>query len=367
MYNYNHLTVAKKQKGLTLIELMVATTLGILVILGVTQSLLAMSQSSRVSARYAELHKNANLGLSYVAFRMRNALSTPCESYNRIGSSNLTVQPLADSAQTPITNAHQTQISNLIRGFGVDVLSEQVSRDFDGDGTPSDYTTDRVRLISIEDRLLANSRVTHKSKDVTVNGEFVSTSGSDMLYAITDCEKMDIFRADRSSLPLSGGGNGTRLTFMDNTNIITAYDPDDLSIISPLDVAEIYVNDEGNLIDKTLFQAPGGALIDNVDLIRVLFGVDSNGDGTTDRYITAPQLSGLPSNSNSIMSADIYMLIRVDKTNPSYPKDMTVKLPITDTPITGALPQMETITLADRIQRKVFMRSVVFRNNAMTL
>lgn len=380
MHKYNlsryNLSLSKKQNGLSLIELMIALGLGIVVIFGVTQSLISMSLSSRVQSRNAELLETADSALSYISFRMRNALSTPCERYAKIDSTELHIQGLAGNFGGEDISAPQaTAIADLIngtaagQGLGITVTSTQVSRDF-GAGN-NDYGTDNITLVSIGDRLTPETDVTFKTTAITIDGTFVSPRvGNNTLYAITDCKKMDIFRASRTvnsgktSLGFMGVGTPT------GTNIESAYRVADLSIISPLDVAEISVNSNGNLIDKTIFKNSGGALMNNVDLIRILFGVDHGGDGITDQYVTANQLNTLV--GSTIMSADIFMLVRVPTADAAYSDNYTVSLPNTSQAIgagssSNAMPEMEEITITDKVQRKVFMRSVVFRNNAITL
>lgn len=367
MHNYN---LSNRQNGLSLIELMIALVLGIIVIFGVTQSLIAMSVSSRVQSRNAELLETADSALSYISFRMRNALSTPCERYVEIEDA-LTIHGLAGTVNVQgsptdeiITATQNTQISNLIRGLGISVASNNVTRNF-GNGA-SNFLTDDITLVSIGDRKMTDGDVLYNTTSVTVDGTFVSPRvGNETLYAITDCEKMDVFRAARTV-----ASGVTTLNFMKpgdptGTNIRAAYRTADLSIVSPLDVTQISVNDSGQLTDRTIFKTSGGALMDNVELIRVLFGVDNGTDGIVDQYISAAQLASMP--NSTVMSADIYMLVRVPSADPAFSANYNIELPRTDTAISGALPAMDNINVTDKVQRKVFMRSVVFRNNAITL
>lgn len=368
MRNYNFLN---KQSGVSLIELMLAMVLGIIVIFGVTQSLISMSQSSRVQSRNAELLETADTALSYLSFRARNSLSTPCERYSKLHSSGLTIQGLAgDIASETITPTQAAAIQNLINGFGITITPRAVARNFGS--TYINYNTDDITLVSIGERLFPTTDVTFMSKEVEIGGTFATSQvGNKTLYAITDCKKMDVFRAKR--VEESGA---TKLKFMVNaadptksTDIKAAYRIDDLSIVSPLDIAEISVTDDGRLIDKTVFRDNSGSLMNNVDLIRVLIGVDNTQNGIIDQYITAPQIDDLD-NTSTVISADIYLLVKASNADTSIDSSYDIYLPDTTVEISGgnsALPQMEKITITDKIQRKVFMRSIAFRNNAITL
>ncbi len=362
MYSYN---LSKKQKGLNLIELMIALALGIIVILGVTQSLITMSTSSRLQSRHAELQETADAALSYIALKLHNALSTPCERYNRvIGGGELNIRPLTGSFTnstngTETINATQESIiTNLINGFGISIASTTVSRDFGGGAT--NVNTDNITLIGAGDRLFPTTNVDFTTTVINFNRNFSQPRvGNETLYTITDCKTMDVFRASRAT----SGGN-VSLT-LDSPVIEKAYRVGTLSVVSPLDVTTISVDANRRLSDSTIFIASGGSLIDNIELIRVLFGVDKTGNGIVDQYITPGQLSGMPSGS-AVLSADIYMMVRAPSRDAAYAASYTLQMPDTTTAI-SALPTMETFTVTDKIPRRVFMRSIVFRNNAITL
>ncbi|PID65060.1 MAG: hypothetical protein CR962_00255 [Gammaproteobacteria bacterium] len=364
MYNYN---LSKKQNGLNLIELMVALVLGLIVIIGVTQSLISISKSSRVQARNAELSETADTALSYISFRLHNALSSPCERYSKVGGAGeLNIRPLAggftDTAGSTetISATQATDIGNLINGFGVNVISTPVNRDFGSGAAP--VNTNDITLISIGDRLFPTTNVNFTTTTIGFNGIFTNTRvKNETLYAITDCKTMDVFRASRN---VSGGN--TTLTLAAPV-IEKAYRTGDLSIVSPLDVTTISVDVNRRLSDDTVFIPTGGSLIDNIELIRVLFGVDKTGNGIADQYIIPSQLTSLPSGT-TVLSADIYMMVRAPGgSDRAYDDNYNLQMPDTSTAITGATPTMETFTITDQIPRRVFMRSVVFRNNAITL
>ncbi len=368
MYSYN---LSKKQKGLNLIELMIALALGIIVILGVTQSLITMSTSSRLQSRHAELQENADAALSYIALKMHNALSSPCERYSRVvGGGELNIRPLAGSFSNgtggteTIDSTQESIITNLINGFGINVASTTVSRNF-GNGAVN-VNTDNITLIGAGDRLFPTNDVDFTTTVINFNRNFSQPRvGNKTLYTITDCKTMDVFRASRTT-----SGSNVSLTL--NAPVIQkAYRQGTLSVVSPLDVTTISVDANRRLSDSTIFIPSGGSLTDNIELIRVLFGVDKTGNGIVDQYIAPSQLSGVPAGS-AVLSADVYMMVRAPSRDAAYDDNYELKMPDTTTAISGAgiagaLPTMETFTIKDKIPRRVFMRSIVFRNNAITL
>ncbi len=366
MYSYN---LSKKQKGLNLIELMIALALGIIVILGVTQALITMSASSRLQSRHAELQETADAALSYIAFKLHNALSSPCERYSRVsGGGELNIRTLTGSftnstnGTETIDTAQANTITNLINGFGINVTSTAVPRDFGGGA--ANVNTDNITLIGAGDRLFPTTNVDFTTTTINFNRRFSQPRvGNETLYTITDCKTMDVFRASRAA-------GGLRLTLA-AAEIEKAYRRGTLSMVSPLDVTTISVDANRRLSDNTIFIPSGGSLADNIELIRVLFGIDKSGNGIVDQYIVPSQLSGMPAGS-VVLSADIYMMVRAPSRDAAYDDNYELTMPDTTVAITGsgtagALPTMETFTITDKIPRRVFMRSVVFRNNAITL
>lgn len=135
-------------------------------------------------------------------------------------------------------------------------------------------------------------------------------------------------------------------------------------MIAPVLVSQIWVSN-GDLHGGSALAADAGALMDNVELIRLIFSVDKDGDGLADTFVTASQVGGLPAD-NAIVSADIYLLTRVSQADSiNITGDYKLTLPVTNKEIGQNL--MQEVTFTDKIPRKVFMRSVTFRNNAITL
>lgn len=361
MHNFNLLS---PQRGVTLIELMVALALGITVIMGVTQGLVSLTNSSRVQIKNAELQESGDAALSYISFRLRNALSTPCERFAKLKPTNVKVHNLAgeisynddkgNNKKENITGADS--LKTMIEGLGVKVAQETVK------GKKSD----RLTIVGTGQRYFIGSDINFNSNIITINSpvDFTAT-GNKTLYSLTNCKNMDVFRAKPNF-----GSMVTRLEMREGSTskslIKKSYTVTDSSMIAPVDVSEIFVDSQGRLMSKSLFLRSPGPLMDNVDLMRVLFSVDKDGDGMADQYITASQLNTTPSNElGNVLSADIYLLVRLPDKEGLFPAEQTFYLPGTDTDITSNF--MEAIKYDDKIPRKVFTRSVVLRNNAITL
>lgn len=366
MRNFN---LFKAQRGVNLIELMIALALGIIVIMGVTQGLLSLTNSSRIQIKNAELQESGDTALSYIGFRLRNALSTPCERFAQLNrTNNVKVHDLGgeisykddkgDDKKENITDAKELEA--MIKGLGIKVTQDTVK------GKKSDHLT----IVGMGQRYFIEEDVNFKSDKIKIGSELAYTlTDSKTLYGITNCKYVDVFRAEpdfktgETTLELKEGDT--------NKNLIQKnYTVSDSSMIAPIDVSEIYVDDQGRLVNKSVFRRSPGPLMDNVDLMRVLFSVDvdkdgDGGDGIADKYITASQLKDMEADKVNILSADIYLLVRLPDKEALFPAEQTFYLPKTDADLNANF--MEAIKYDDYIPRKVFIRSIALRNNAITL
>lgn len=354
MYNFNQ-KMKKSQRGLTLIELMVALALGVIVIIGVSDGLLSMTKSSRLQTRNAELQEKADTALSYIGFSLRNALSAPCERFAEVDK--LTVSSQINGNWNGDNVKTTDKVAKLFTEKGLRVGANNISKKLEG--SSKTYRSDNITWVATEGRMPLVNDVTFGSKKLEINAKLPrSRITSESLYAITDCDNMDIFRAKAST-------NGKTLTFRSGTEIIPRYAVGS-SMVASVDVSEIKVENDGRLVQKSLFKRSGGPLMEDVELIRIVFSIDNDGDGITDRYVTANQLNNLPAD-NKVLSADIYMMVKTGNANPAIPASYELKMPNTAADIQAGAGFMQTFTITDKVQRKVFMRSVALRNNAITL
>lgn len=363
MHNFN---VKKAQHGLTLIELLVALVLGVLILLSVSQGLVTLNSSNRTQSNNALLQETGDTALSYIAFELRSALSTPCDRFSTLNENKgrLTVRPLKGSisAENIPNVATENKLRKLITGVGVTVTTTNVGTV----GNKSNVKTDNLRLISTGTRLFIDDDVNYNSTKVKVKGSFLAAANdTQTIYALTDCEYMDIFRATPSSL------NNELTFFPAGTKITRRYAANTPSMVAPLNVTDITI-EGGKLISKSQFVVipPGDTpdpLLNNVELMRILFAVDKDGNDSPDSYITAKQVSTLPVGSR-IISADIYLMVRLPNIDSAWQSSYKLSMPQTNQPIqTSGRPNTQIFTFTDRVPRKIFVRSVAIRNNSQML
>lgn len=370
MYSFK---TKQSQRGMTLIEILIASALGVVIILGVSRSMTALSQSSGIQQGQNNIQQTADLALSYLGLRLRNALSTPCNQINALNAINIsTLQDSTATAADPdsMTATDQTSINNLTVGHGISVTQAAVTLNgvavSQADGTAvAAVTTDNISLISAKDKLRLNGESgiqqpgTNAVSTLTIQGIFpAANNDNNSLYVITNCENMDVFRANRAE-----AGTTTTLTTVPNTLFSINYRGTEAALVSRLSASTIGIDNNGNLFDRPMFGAvAGNTLMDDVELVRILFGVDVGNDGLVDRYITASQLAGLPSNIR-VLTAEVFLLVQTDSAAAAVPTNYVLTIPDTSAnlPNTGVIP-MHTLTITDRVMRRVFSRSITFRN-----
>lgn len=349
------------QKGVSLIEILVATALGVVVILGVSQSLSNMVISSRLQEQNNDMQQTADMTLSYIDYRLRSALATPCASLDDINAAgDLQVNPFGSpgSLGNDINGnaVNRNRIIALINQGGIEVTNSTVSV-----GGNSTRTDNLITMSAGEKRIITNAAgtgVTSPSINISY-GLSYKIQGNKKLFVISDCDHADVFvtSADISETT-------TTITPLSTSEFKTNYLSTASAMVAPLEVTQLSISNNGKLNDYPIFDVAGKqTLIDDVELLRILFGIDTTDDGKINRYISASQLTA----SDTVISAELYLLVRAPGGQINLAvRDYSVTLPNTGVNITNPTSPVttETLNFNDGIMRKVFTRTVTFRNNA---
>lgn len=181
------------QKGLSLVELLVALALSAILILGIFTVYMESSQTSRLSTSLARVQESARIGLDILARDLRMVGFQGCADPD-----DVTLNVIADNPPTA--------------GFLTPLRAWEVTDANWADGTEFDGTTiessARVGsdVIAIQRGEMVSVEVTGKMKDgnanIKVAGDDVIQFSKSELVLISDCESADLFRI--SSKPASG-------------------------------------------------------------------------------------------------------------------------------------------------------------------
>ncbi len=325
-----------RQAGLSLVELMIAIVLALILAAAVVQIFLSSNQTYRNSDAASRLQENARFGIDIISNDIRMAGFVGCVTPTKGGINNI-VDPQADGEFDPdlaVEGWNNVGAGTAISGLGVipgtDVLFLR-----GGFGA--------IGRLSEQKALTAQAKV-----DANVGG----WQAEDILI-VSDCETVDIFRATAVSSNPSGevniahGANGNinppggpRLSkvYTEGADIV-AFTSRTYFISTPAG-AEV----------PSLYRWVGGAapevIVEGVEDLQILYGVDLNNNRRADVYRDASQVAG---NWGSVVSAQLHLLLVSVELNVA-PGDQTVSF------------NGSSVTFEDRRLRQPVTAAVTLRN-----
>jgi type IV pilus assembly protein PilW len=352
------------QRGLTLIELMIALGLGLLLVAALGYLYAGQRQSWRTLEAVARLQENGRLAMELVGRDLRQAGYAGC----------LSLPEARFVLQAKLANTtEQSAFSNLIdpfltggrlvtgyAGWGVD-------RNLDGTvnstDRPNNYLvgTDTLFLVGGQDPVAYTSAaMTSVSAAIPITANSLRFSQGELVL-ISDCRGGDVFRISGAGndeatftnpLPHDATRNGTAA-------LSRAYAAN--ASVMPFTLHVYYLRRPNPTRLPSLYRLPwaraGGwdaseELVEGVEAMRLTYGVDNNNDGTVDSYNTAPNVTDW----SRVRAVRVSLLL-------VSAEDGVAAAPQTyvwDTDNDGELD--DTVTAPDRRLRFVFTSTFALRN-----
>lgn len=336
-----HQSLARRMSGLSLIELMIAMTLGLATIGAVGWVYLGASQTVRSQDAIARLQEGARYAFEVISNDLRMTGATGCSyststnviaGYTGVWYANLFEQPLFSSEQDGASGA-TTEFSDALRMIRADVSREHIVLNHNAAGAA-----------------------------LTV-GAYTGISAGDPLL-VTNCNHAAVFEASSATSPIIGhaagaGGNST-------ADLGTTYVATMGARIYPLHAATYYVDTNPAGVPSLYRLTPSGAeeLVEGVENLQVTFGVDTDAteDGEVNFINPNPYLTGAEVNSSALLggtptdrwqrviSVRVSLLMR------------TVENNVVPTPQFYSYNGVDDIDPNDRRLRKVFTHVIKMRN-----
>lgn len=292
------------QRGLSLIEIMVALTLGLILTLGLTQIFVANSQSFRLAEASSRVQESGRIGLSILSREVRNADYWGC--LRDLG--NLT-SILNDSATF--------DVEALLRGIDAE----------EGVGAGG---SDRLYLGGVAGNAEAAIVFQPSLPAATMQVNDPSTIFQDDILIVTNCRSGDVFQvtndpANNNSVQVNHNtgnaapGNATQALSMKYND-----DPNGGSIFRPRQqrfylrdnaagIRELVldgVNVSGVAGNTGVFSAPT-AIIEHVRDFQIQLGLDTTGNGQVNSWIAPPGLGAAgQAQSDSAIAVRFSLLVR---------------------------------------------------------
>jgi type IV pilus assembly protein PilW len=264
------------QKGLSLVELMVAMALGLLLVLGVGEIFLANKATLRVQEAMANVQETGRFAVGRIASSIRDAGFVGCAGLDLVVPNVIADNPPTDLSaftnDTPISG-----LDNVLSGNDFDAV----------------VGTDIITLRGAGNGGISlTGNLTPVNANIQVVNAFMEIKRHDLLL-ITDCANADLFRASTASDPdekqtIAHGSDGNI-----DVNLSKPYGPDAF-VLRPF-LHSYYVRDtdrdnNGNDVFSLYVRDLNGAvheLAEGVSDLQVLYGVDTDGNRTADRYMDA--------------------------------------------------------------------------------
>ena len=295
-----------KQPGYSLIELLLSIGLGILMTTIMLQVFSSNKAISRSQEGLAQIQQNGRFADFFLARDIRMVGYQGCSSQDNIQAANLLNPPI------PSTDLDKI---NAIAGFNAQGgnWSPALHASLSGAGVLPETDAFIVRFASSQAAPLSASMAT-KSDNINVENK-IAFAENDYLV-IDDCQNVDIFQA-------TSGTSSTSVSHSAGPNLINELTK---AFAVPSQVAKFesfgyYIADTGrtnlagaaiNALFRMDIDGNASELVEGVEDMQVLYGLDTNSDNTVDIFTTADLISTDPTANNSwanVLSVRISLLL----------------------------------------------------------
>lgn len=335
------------QRGISLVEIMIALVLGLVLTSSILQVFSTSKQTYRMQGALSRLQANGRFAMDFITRDIRKADYTGCL---RVGINDVT------NNLNPAGTGYNADVHGFSEGIG---------------GTNG--ATNANPALNGRDTLILRGAI---ASGLTVQAPYGPQASANVkippgnglqqgdIVLLSDCEQGDIFQISNANP--SGGGVAVH-----NTGAVT--DPGNYNATNPgcpganahclskvyQDDAQIYVmRSSGYSIatgasgEPALFRTDNGGttveLAEGVQNMQLLFGEDTGTDGNPDYYVPADQVTDM----DNVVSIRVSLLLRTDQ-------DFIAFQPLAFTYNGG------TTTPTDRRIRRVFTATVAVRNRLL--
>ncbi|CAM5402973.1 PilW family protein [Thauera mechernichensis] len=317
----------RRQLGMTIVELMISMTIGLVILGAVGALFINVQHSARNADSMSRIQENARFAVELMARDIRMA--------GYIGCGNLGSGTINTIANAPVP---QLNAANAIRG------QDAPSGTIAGITLAGGDTVTIMRGTGSDVHLVGN--VVPSNANIQINSNPDNFAADDVLM-VTNCSNTDVFRA--TNVSNSSGTITLAHSSSSNTgNRIGTYGPDAFVMRLARFVYFVGTNPDTNrpsLYRANTIASAGVAeeLVDNVENMEIEYGVDTNNNNAADEYRAAAAVT----NWESVISVRLRLLVASADNN--------------------ILPAAQShtfngTTVSDRRMRQVFTTTIAIRN-----
>ena len=376
-------TKINTQRGLTLVELMVAMAISSILMIGISNIYSSSKQAYKINDAYSVLQENARLAFRFLTQDIRMAGYLGCA-----WSSGSNVDSTVDGLSTDL-DAFLNGFGTGLEGYDANGTGPNSTLDLDTPTTGFNRTVNNLFTGHIDGsdiiviRHAAGSGIKLSDNKGSANfkiqdGGSQTLTGSPQCHGpsgicegdvlmVSDCSKARLFQVSNlqnigsneirvvhstGNTPTSWGGSSTIPS--------EYYAPGDSEILKMGAYAYFVAPGASGLPTLKMLknkEATPYELVEGVENMQVLYGVDGNGDGRANQYLVAPAVV-----TDNIVSVRISLLMSTPDEIPNRDDDTkTYKM----------LSQNDDVNVrvtpkADRRIRKVFTTTIKLRNKGLT-
>lgn len=282
---------SRSQHGFSLVELMIAITLGLIVVGAIGYLYLGSRQAFRTTDAMSRIQENARYALQTMAHDVRMA--------GYVGCGNLQTMNVNTIANAPVP---ALTAANALTGWdaGAGTMS------FGSPAIKRISTTDAISIMgAFGGSVTLTGNVTPTNANVQISGNPNNFAVGNLLM-VSNCTNADNFWATTVS---NSGGTVTlaHATNANTTNWVGTYDTS--AIVMKLEQYIYFIGLNPLTNERSLYRnslSEGTVeLADNVWDMQILYGVDNNSDGAADVYQAATTVG----NWAQVVSARISLLM----------------------------------------------------------
>lgn len=283
--------ISRKQTGFGLVELMIAMTLGLVLLGGIGYVYMGSSGAFRTTDNLSRIQENARYALEVMSRDIRMA--------GYIGCGNIASMVVKTIASPPVP---AMSVNNALIGYD------------NGSGWTNPTTIPRVAgdvlsiMAAFGNGATLAGNLTPSNANVQINGNPNGYKQGDVLV-VTDCANADVFKVTNvpgnSGLVTLASGSGSN-----SGNRTGVYGSD--AYVLRVDQYSYFIgnNTAGNrALYRVGLDGVAQEIVEHVHDMQLRYGLDTNNDGTVDSY------SATPGNWKQVVSVTINLLMRSPDNN----------------------------------------------------
>jgi len=368
----------RHQRGVTLVELMIAMLLGLFLIGGLLQIFISSKQTYRMQEGLSRVQENGRFAMDFITRDIRMAGFIGCASLRRDDDHD-GVDDFPNSQLKQLVNPESNYLylfKTFIQGFeatsatewtpliGANDMDDNDMTTINNPSPGSDIITIRradeqgfILAASMSDLFSPLSLLNATANNFKAAG-FVKSNGNNnfAIAVISDCEKADVFQISsiagsnlNHTVVCNTSGSGCPTPDNSSSNLTKAYLQG--AQVFPINTITYYVSlNPGN--NFSLYRRIGTnsaeELVEGVEKMEILYGVDIEFDGTVNFYVNAKEVSDA-NNWAKVVSVRISLLLATIDDNLTAQTVDPFSFNGQNTP-------------ADRRLRRIFTSTVAVRN-----